>query len=392
MKTTIPRLALSLYILLSVITSSSAQTCKSYTFASNQVFSACTDLPYLNSFLHWNYDSSSAKLQIAYRHTGLTTASKWVAWAVNPNATTMVGSQALVAYQRSDGSMRAYTSPINGYETTLQEGKLSFDVTDLSATYANNEITIFATLGLSSMDGSATVNQVWQDGPLSGDSPQMHETSGANVQSMGTVNLLSGEAAKTGGGSGKLKKRNIHAVLNTLSWGIMMPIGALIARYMKAFKSADPAWFYLHLSCQSMAYMVGVAGWGTGLKLGSDSAGVQYDTHRTIGIILFCLGTLQVFALLLRPKPDHKYRFYWNIYHHLVAYSVIILSIVNIFEGFKILKPEKKWKNAYIGIIAALAFNAIWLEAYTWYVVVKRKKSESSNAKNPLRNLVISGR
>ena len=84
----------------------------------------------------------------------------------------------------------------------------------------------------------------------------------------------------------------------------------------------------------------------------------------------------QVFALLVRPKPDHKYRSYWNIYHHLVGYSVIVLSIINIFKGFSILNPDKKWKNAYIGVIAALAFNAVWLEGYTWYLVVKRKRSE----------------
>ena len=85
-----------------------------------------------------------------------------------------------------------------------------------------------------------------------------------------------------------------HGVLNAVSWGIMMPIGAIIARYLKVFKSADPAWFYLHVICQASAYIVGVAGWGLGLKLGSDSASITYDTHRTLGIILFCLGTLQV--------------------------------------------------------------------------------------------------
>ncbi|KAL3568785.1 hypothetical protein D5086_028675 [Populus alba] len=213
-----------------------------------------------------------------------------------------------------------------------------FSSTAQSSTLANNEIIIFATIGLSNT--STTVNHVWQDGAVSGNATQ------------------------------------IHGVLNAVSWGILMPIGALIARYLKAFKSADPAWFYLHVGCQSIAYIVGVAGWGTGLKLGSESTSIQYDAHRTIGIILFCLGTLQVFALLLRPKPDHKYRFYWNIYHHLVGYSVIILSIINIFKGFSILNPDKKWKNAYIGVIAALAFNAVWLEGYTWYLVVKRKRSE----------------
>lgn len=71
-------------------------------------------------------------------------------------------------------------------------------------------------------------------------------------------------------------------------------MGAIIARYLKVFKSADPAWFYLHVLCQFSAYVVGVAGWGTGLKLGSESVGIRFDAHRTIGIILFSLGTLQV--------------------------------------------------------------------------------------------------
>ncbi|KAK9267632.1 hypothetical protein L1049_010063 [Liquidambar formosana] len=208
--------------------------------------------------------------------------------------------------------------------------------------------------------------------------PRQHDTSGPNIQSMGTLNLLSGQSSSTTGeGNSKLRKRNIHGVLNAVSWGVMMPLGALIARYLKVFKSADPAWFYLHVACQSSAYIIGVAGWATGLKLGSDSPGIHYYTHRNIGITLFCLGTLQVFALFLRPNKDHKYRFFWNIYHHLVGYMVILLSIINIFKGFGILQPDKKWKNGYIGIILTLAVNAVLLEAYTWYIVIKRKNSAS---------------
>ncbi|KAI3466512.1 hypothetical protein Pfo_023175 [Paulownia fortunei] len=157
----------------------------------------------------------------------------------------------------------------------------------------------------------------------------------------------------------------------------MVPIGAVFARYLKVFPSADPAWFYLHATCQTSAYIIGVAGWATGLRLGSQSPGVQYTSHRTIGIVLFCLGTLQVFALLLRPNKNHKYRFYWNIYHHFIGYSVIVLSIVNIFKGFNILNPEEKWKIAYIAILIGVALVAATLEVYTWYVVVKRKKSSS---------------
>ncbi|GKD08446.1 cytochrome b561 and DOMON domain-containing protein-like protein [Tanacetum coccineum] len=155
-----------------------------------------------------------------------------------------------------------------------------------------------------------------------------------------------------------------------------MPMGAMTARYLKVFKVANPAWFYIHAACQTSAYIVGVAGWATGLKLGGDSVGITHERHRNIGIILFTLGTLQVFALLLRPKPDNKYRLYWNIYHHGLGYSVIILSIINVYEGLDILDPEKKWKHTYTGILIALGVITVLLEALTWFIVLKRKKED----------------
>lgn len=74
----------------------------------------------------------------------------------------------------------------------------------------------------------------------------------------------------------------------------MFPIGIIIARYLRVFPSADPVWFYLHVFCQVSAYAIGVAGWGTGLKLGSESKAVTYSHHRNIGISLFALATVQV--------------------------------------------------------------------------------------------------
>jgi len=75
---------------------------------------------------------------------------------------------------------------------------------------------------------------------------------------------------------------------------VLFPLGVMIARYMRSFPSADPAWFYIHVGCQISAYAIGVAGWGTGMKLGSQSEGVQYSVHRNLGIALFCFATLQV--------------------------------------------------------------------------------------------------
>ncbi|MCD7455876.1 hypothetical protein HAX54_029978 [Datura stramonium] len=374
---------ISCVLLTLIVSSTYAQSCTKYNFTSNNqmLFTSCSDLPYLNSFLHWNYNPSTKTAKIAYRHTKIA-STRWVAWAINPTSQGMVGSQALVAYQKSDGKMRVYTSPLTSYQTQLQEGDLSFNVSDLSASYSNNEITIFATLNLEAFN-STIVNQVWQEGPLSGDTPAMHDTSGVNVQSAGPLSLLSGQSGTTTtGASSQLNKKNLHGLLNAVSWGIMMPIGILFARYLKVF--SDPAWFYLHSIWQITAYVIGGVGWVTGLQLGSESHGIQFTAHRTIGIVLFSLATLQASAMLLRPKRDHKHRIYWNIYHRSVGYSIVVLGIINIFKGLNILKPEKKWETAYIATLVGLGIIAVFLEVITWCVVIKRNKSVSSTVeKNP---------
>ncbi|XAR68165.1 hypothetical protein NMG60_11003201, partial [Bertholletia excelsa] len=362
-------------LLIFLFSSSSAQSCRSYTFSSNKPYSHCNDLPYLSSYLYWTYHSVNNTVDMAYRCSGIDT-STWVAWAVNLNRRGMIGAQSLVAFHNSSGVPHAYTSAITQYDTNMQESDLSFAVPSLSAEYVNGEMIIYATLELPA--GKTSFHEVWQSGPVSGGSPGQHPTSGAYMRSMATVDFLTGNSSVTGnGGSGETKK-NVHGLLNAVSWGVMMPIGVTIARYLKVFKSADPAWFYLHVGCQSSAYIVGVAGWATGLELGGDS-GDDTDTHRNIGITLFCLGTLQVFALLLRPNKDHKYRFYWNLYHWGTGYAVIILSVINILKGFDILNPDNKnWKKAYIVFLISLGSVAIALEAFTWCVVLKRKKTGGS--------------
>ncbi|RID45252.1 hypothetical protein BRARA_I01994 [Brassica rapa] len=175
-----------------------AQTCSNYKFSSKNLFESCNDLHVLDSFIHYTYNSSSGNLQVAYRHTDLT-SKKWVAWAVNPTSTGMVGAQAIVASPQPDGSVRAYTSPVSSYQTSLQEGDLSFNVSELSATYQNNEMTIFATLTLPLANGG-NINTVWQDGSLSGTNLLPHPTSGNNIRSVSTLNLHS--AASGGGGAG----------------------------------------------------------------------------------------------------------------------------------------------------------------------------------------------
>ncbi|XP_057753085.1 cytochrome b561 and DOMON domain-containing protein At5g47530-like [Arachis stenosperma] len=377
------RVMLGMCVLSSVLVKTSlAQTCKTQSFSNNKVFKNCHDLSQLTSYLHWTYDQPSGILDIAFRHGGITTTNRWVAWGINPNndlVTPMIGAQALVYLPQSSGNPRAYTTSIANTATQLQESSIRYPISDLSATYSNNEVTIFATLTLP--NGTSSIVHVWQDGPLSASNvPQEHRHDSGHQSSMETLYLVSGQTQQGSSGASTRRKRNMHGVVNAVSWGVLMPMGAVIARYLKVFKSTGTAWFYLHVACQVSAYIVGVAGLGTGLKLGDDYPVDGTDDHKALGIIMVALGTLQVFALFLRPNPNHKYRFYWNVYHHIVGYATIIISITNIFKGFDVLEKfgdYNSWKHAYIGIIGALGAIAVFLEVLTWIIYFNRKGSEN---------------
>ncbi|XP_075515667.1 cytochrome b561 and DOMON domain-containing protein At3g25290-like [Primulina tabacum] len=373
---TLPMVALALATWGSLISPAYSATCTSQTFTNNKLYAFCNDLPSLNSYLHWVYDPVQLTLSIAFVALP-DQPDGWVSWAINPTATGMLGSQALIAFRDADGKMTVKTYNISSF--ALKESKVWYEVKEATAEFSGGAMRLFATLVLP-VGAATTVNQVWQVGPsVTGGMPDKHAFQPANLNSRARLDLLSGQSTITPVVNSRTKKRNIHGTLNAVSWGIMFPIGIIIARYVRAFPSADPAWFYLHISCQVSAYAIGVSGWGTGLKLGSESKGVRHASHGNIGIALFALATVQIFALLLRPKKDHKYRFYWNIYHQGIGYAILILGIINVFKGFNILKPEPKWRDAYIIVISVLGGLAVLLEVITWIMVLKKKKSSKSS-------------
>ncbi|KAG2258415.1 hypothetical protein Bca52824_077709 [Brassica carinata] len=295
--------------------------CEAHIFNNGKHYRSCKDLPVLDSFLHFSYARETGVLEVAYRHANLESSS-WIAWAINPTKKGMLGAQCLVAYRNStSGVMRAYTSSINSYSTMLQESPLSFGVTQVPAEYVDGEMTIFATLVLP--PNTTVVNHLWQDGPLKGgDRLGMHAMSGDHLKSMSTLDLLSGQVTESKSDNGNmLLVKRIHGLVNTVSWGILMPIGVMAARYMKTYETLDPTW-----------------------------------------VLIFCLGFLQILALKARPAKEHRFRTYWNWYHHTVGYVVIVLSVYNIYKGFVILQPGSGWKIAYTTIICAIGAFAIVME------------------------------
>ncbi|CAL5082212.1 unnamed protein product [Urochloa decumbens] len=352
--------------------------CVGETFSSNRAYASCSDLPRLGASVHWTYDRASGDLSVAFVASPAAPGG-WVAWGLNPSGDGMPGTQALVAgpFTNAGASWAVRTYNISGFALGAP-GPIAFRTSGLAAELgADGRARVYGTLSLGAY-GAGVLNQVWQVGAaVSGGNPAPHAMGADNLAAKAKLDLLRDTTTTADAGADSAtRKRQIHGVLNAVSWGVLLPTGAIFARYLKTFRSADPAWFYLHVTCQLAGYGVGVSGWATGINLGRESAGVTYADHRNIGIAVFALATLQVLALFLRPKKEHKYRPYWNAYHHSVGYAVIVLGIVNIFKGMGILGVEQRWRTAYIAAVCVLVIAAATLEAVTWGVVVRRRKAE----------------
>ncbi|KAK5844393.1 hypothetical protein PVK06_000530 [Gossypium arboreum] len=192
-------------------TFAAAEPCDNNRFRGGKTFDSCNDLPSLNCLLHWNFHSLTQTVDVALRRNSVDQKTRWMSWAINPHSKGMVGSQALVAFQKDDGTMVAYTSPITSYATQLQKGDLSFPVNGVSSILEGNEMIMFATLALPA--NTTTVNHLWQERPLAGNFPRMHPLSGPNMGSMGTLDFLVGKLV--------VDKNRFKKPMEDSSWNFM---------------------------------------------------------------------------------------------------------------------------------------------------------------------------
>lgn len=185
-------------------------TCKTQKFTNNKLYSNCLDLPTLTSYLHWSYDSSNSSLSIAFI-AAPAKSNGWISWAINPTATGMVGSQALIAFKQSNGSMIVKTFDIKSYGSLI-EGKLSVEIWDTVAEYSDGFMRIFAKVKVPQK--ASSINHVWQVGPSVSDGrPDPHDTQDPNLKAKGTLSLT-GSQTSTGntatGVDSRTKKKNVR--------------------------------------------------------------------------------------------------------------------------------------------------------------------------------------
>ncbi|CAN6290360.1 unnamed protein product [Urochloa humidicola] len=351
-----------------------------------KTYAKCIALPTQGAMLAWTYDARNATLDAAFTGSFIS-PSGWVAWGVNADAPAMTGARVLAAFSDpSTGALLALPFVL-APDVKLQASPLvsrPLDIPLLSSQASllspartvrdGAEVTIAATIRLS--PNRTRVHFVWNRGLyVQGYSPAIHPTDASDLASHATVDILTTATEASPIASATLQW--LHGSLNALSWGLLLPVGAAVARYLRPCASTGPAWFYAHAALQATGYTMGAAGFALGLVMGSASPGVTYKLHRGLGIAAATAGSLQTLAMFFRPKTTNRYRKYWKSYHHLVGYGCVVVGVVNVFQGFEVMGlGATYWKLGYCLALATLVDACVALEVNAWVVFCRRQQEE----------------
>nr|GAT47659.1 CBD9-like protein [Mycena chlorophos] len=156
-----------------------------------------------------------------------------------------------------------------------------------------------------------------------------------------------------------------HAVFCVVGFALFLPIGALVARFLRTFSSS---WYTAHWIAQFVLAGASIlAGIVLGFKAASYEGSTSYrilDTHKKTGIILFALYIAQCIlgAIIHWVKPKRVLRRPpQNYLHALLGLSIIALSLYQIRTGYK-----TEWLFTGLGPLPS-SVNTVWI---LWCVVL----------------------
>ena len=170
------------------------------------------------------------------------------------------------------------------------------------------------------------------------------------------------------------RKKVLHGVLMLLGWGVLLPAGVLIARYLKW---KGKIWIKLHIGMQILGLAFGIAGLALALvqfgPLGGSLGG-----HGLMGLLVSVLGVLQPINGFLRPnkgKIQTPRRRAWEAVHKGLGWLALALAVPTLVTGMLTLDKQEGialpaalpgFGCAYVAVLALLVLGAAWMQLQGW--------------------------
>jgi hypothetical protein len=186
------------------------------------------------------------------------------------------------------------------------------------------------------------------------------------------------------GGGGLRPVHLAHASLMMVGWGLMLPSGVIIAKFLK--HRPDGLWFRIHQPLQITGLIFTLTGWIIALvnfNVFGDKGYTNYY-HGVMGCTVMAAGLFQPINAFLRPHPPSEgqeksaFRLLWEITHKTLGWGTILLAVATISLGTTILPmvdDQKRYQLAYgIGCSGCLFL----LIAYVCYDKANYKEPEET--------------
>lgn len=313
--------------------------------------------------VHWVVDGALTRMAAV----GASTAG-YVGVGFSPTGA-MVGSYAIIGWCGDgsvDGDVGAYY--MAGKHSSEVQPTTDFALSNTSASCIDGEVTIRYTLDsmsretLATLDREGVTQMLWALGESKAVAD--HYSAGA-LQ----LSLASGAAAALDRPFEAYRWHLIHAILMFASWGVLLPFGALIPRFLKQRLAKRGLWFKLHKYLQSVGLLVSLA--GLAIVFARPEFGSVNTWHGYLGLAVIGLGVLQPLNAFVRPPPSKEGarkshgRLMWEILHKGVGWGTLVLAAVTIFLGIPLYSAASGSRPMGLGSLQGLTTAEV--VCYFWY-------------------------
>eukprot|EP00271_Cylindrocystis_brebissonii_P014909 TRINITY_DN36593_c0_g1_i1.p1 TRINITY_DN36593_c0_g1~~TRINITY_DN36593_c0_g1_i1.p1 ORF type:complete len:260 (+),score=12.34 TRINITY_DN36593_c0_g1_i1:393-1172(+) len=166
-----------------------------------------------------------------------------------------------------------------------------------------------------------------------------------------------------------------HGWLMYVGFGLLMPIGVMIARYMQGLTGH---WYLAHMIVQTIAVACIIVAW----VIAYQNFDALYDSlHAKLGIWILALVCFQPVWAVLRPHKGTMGRTFWYFVHWAAGTTLVLLAWSNVYSGCLLYAEDQgvsttTVQNLFTINIAILGF--LYLFFNTW---ARLKAQEAERAR-----------
>lgn len=241
-------------------------------------------------------------------------------------------------------------------------GRITLDLTKTydNATLLTTPVSITESTASSSDSGGSDLGSSGSDPSSSGsDSSSSGSESGSSGSGPSSSSSASSSSADAAAFTSYEKMIIVHAVFCTAGFLLILPAGGLIARYLRTYNAV---WFRMHWILQfCVAGPILIVGLALAAVIGD---GVIDSPHKFWGVVLFGLYVLQCslggIIHFIKPKNSNG-RPPQNYLHAVLGIFIIGLAFCQVRTGYRDAWPEVTGRSV------SMPVNIIW---YIWVVVL----------------------